>query len=205
MENPLRREFHLLTLLSGSRPTALKKVRIEHINLQQRMIHIPRPRGGEEKAFDIPLSRPMIRCIIRAIRWGRIMYAEQGKSWLFPAESEPGHLVEHKEERDVLSKWGNDLRQSYRTLAQAAGVSELDIHLLMNHSLPGVNAGYITRDRLLRDHLRQQQQRISELAVHSVAVKRDHLLVRWLESAKSEETADHTESGGQSETMSMAA
>lgn len=35
---------------------------------------------------------------------------------------EPCDLVEHKEEGDVLSKWGNDLRQSYRTLAQAAGV-----------------------------------------------------------------------------------
>ena len=81
--------------------------------------------------------------------------------------------MEHKEERNVLSKWGNDLRQSYRTLAQAAGVSELDIHLLMNHSLPGVNAGYITRDRLLRDHLRQRQQKISELVVHGLEVKRD--------------------------------
>src|SRR5262249_43066167 len=102
MGHPLRREFHLLTLFSGSRPTALKNVRIEHIDLQQRMIHIPRPKGGEAKAFDIPLSRPMVLCIIRAIRWGRIMYSEQAKSWLFPADSEPGHLVEHKEERDVL-------------------------------------------------------------------------------------------------------
>ena len=118
------------------------------------------------------------------------MYPEQGKSWLFPADSEAGHIVEHKEERDVLSKWGNDLRQSYRTLAQAAGVSELDVHLLMNHSLPGVNAGYITRDRLLRDHLRQQQQRISDLVVHSLDVKRDPSLVRWLGRARVEETAD---------------
>jgi hypothetical protein len=205
MDNPLRREFHLLTLFSGSRPTALKNLRIEHIDLQQRMIHIPRPKGGEARAFDIPLSRPMIRCIIRAIRWGRIMYSEQAKSWVFPADSESGHLVEHKEERSLLSKWGNDLRQSYRTLAQAAGVSELDVHLLMNHSLPGVNAGYITRDRLLRDHLRHQQQRISELVVHSVAVKRDPSLVRWLGSAKVEESAGQSESESQSETMPMAA
>jgi integrase len=205
MDNPLRREFHLLTLLSGSRPTALKNVRIEHIDLEQRVIHIPRPKGGEAKAFDIPLSRPMIRCIIRAIRWGRIMYSEQAKSWLFPADSESGHLVEHKEERGLLSKWGNDLRQSYRTLAQAAGVSELDVHLLMNHSLPGVNAGYITRDRLLRDHLRHQQQRISELVVHSVMVKRDSSLHRWIGSAKVEEAVGETESGGQSETVSLAA
>jgi hypothetical protein len=124
---------------------------------------------------------------------GRIVYPEQAKSWLFPADSKAGHLVEHKEERGVLSKWGNDLRQSYRTLAQAAGVSELDIHLLMNHSLPGVNAGYITRDRLLRDHLRQQQQRISELVVRSGAVERDLSLVRWVGSAKVEEIAGQTE------------
>jgi integrase len=205
MENPLRREFHLLTLFSGSRPTALKKVRIEHIDLRARLIHIPRPKGGEEKAFDIPLSRPMIRCIIRAIRWGRLLYSEQGKSWLFPADSEPGHLVEHKEERTVLSKWGNDLRQSYRTLAQAAGVSELDIHLLMNHSLPGVNAGYITRDRLLRDHLRQQQQRISGLVVDSPEVKRDASLIRWIGSAKVGETTDQVGLEAQSEAMSIAA
>ena len=205
MDNPLRREFHLFTLFSGSRPTALKKIRLEHVDLRQRIIHIPRPKGGEEKAFDIPLSRPMIRSIIRAIRWGRIMYSVQAKSWLFPADSEPGHLVEHKEERNILSKWGNDLRQSYRTLAQAAAVSELDIHLLMNHSLPGVNAGYITRDRLLRDHLRQQQQRISELVAHSVLMERDPSIVRWIGSTNVEETAGRTETGGQSETMSMAA
>ena len=205
LENPLRREFHLFTLFSGSRPTALKKICLDHVDLQKRMIHIPRPKGGEEKAFDIPLSRPMIRCIIRAIRWGRIMYSEQAKSWLFPAGSEAGNLVEHKEERNVLSKWGNDLRQSYRTLAQAAGVSELDVHLLMNHSLPGVNAGYITRDRLLRDHLRQQQQRISELIAHSVLPERDPSIVRWLGSANVDETAGRTETKHRSETMSMAA
>jgi hypothetical protein len=170
--------------------------------LVARVLRIPEPNPGTP---DIPLSRPMVRCIIRAIRWGRIMYSEQAQSWLFPADSETGHIVEHKEERCALSKWGNDLRQSYRTLAQAAGVSELDIHLLMNHSLPGVNAGYITRDRLLRDHLRQQQQGISQLVVRSSAAKRDRSMVRWLGSAKIEETAGQTEAGAKSEIMSMAA
>ena len=193
MPNTLRREFHFLTLLSGSRPTALKNVRIKHIDLRQRLIHIPSPKGGEEKAFDIPLSRPMIRCIIRTIRWARILHPERAESWLFPAESETGHLVEHKEERDVLSKWGNDLRQSYRTLAQAAGISELDIHLLMNHSLPGVNAGYITRDRLLRNHLRNQQQRISGMVVRSLGSERDPLVARWLASTRIDIAAEQSE------------
>ena len=131
--------------------------------------------------------------------WDRYRDAHMERKGRIPADSETGHLVEHKEDRDLLSKWGNDLRQSYRTLAQAAGVSELDIHLLMNHSLPGVNAGYITRDRLLRDHLRQQQQRISELVVHSVALKRDPLLVRWLRSER------RVDAESQSDTISMAA
>jgi integrase len=188
LQNPLRREFHLLMLLSGSRPTALKRVRIEHIDLRQRLLHIPRPKGGEEKAFDIPLSRPMIRCIIRTIRLGRIVYPENANVWLFPADSENGHLVEHKEERDVLSKWGNELRQSYRTLGQSAGVSELDIHLLMNHSLPGVNAGYITRDKLLRDHLRKQQERISTIVIEK-AGERGTECACWLVSVSAETVA----------------
>jgi integrase len=185
MDNVLRREFHLLTLLSGSRPTALKNIRIEHIDFRQRLLSVPRPKGGEQKAFDIPLSRLIVRCIIRAIRLGRVMYPEQSEIWLFPADSETGHLAEHKEERDVLSKWGNDLRQSYRTLAQAVGVSELDIHLLMNHSLPGVNAGYITRDRLVRDHLRKQQERISALVIEKVG--RDDRC-KWILSARVDTT-----------------
>ncbi len=184
LTNPIRREFHLMTLLSGSRPTALKNVRIEHIDFRNRLLHIPKPKGGVKKAFDIPLSRPMIRCILRAMRAGRILYPDQAEFWLFPADSDSGHLIEHKEERDVLSKWGNDLRQSYRTLAQAAGVSELDIHLLMNHSLPGVNAGYITRDSLLRDHLRKQQERISKVIIDSAKNKAKGPDLGWLYRAK---------------------
>lgn len=77
LDNTVRREFHLLTLLSGSRPTALKSIRMEHIDIRRRLLHIPKPKGGEKRAFDIPLSRSMIRCIIRAMRVGRIAYPDQ--------------------------------------------------------------------------------------------------------------------------------
>jgi integrase len=165
MDKPLRREFHLLSLLTGSRPTALKTIRVEHIDFKRRVLHIPKPKGGAEKAFDIPMSRAIVRCIIRAIRFGRQTHPVQSEYWLFPSDSATGHLYETKEDRSVLSKWGNDLRQTYRTLAQVAEISELDIHLLMNHSLRGVNAGYITRDKLLRGHLRKQQERISRIII----------------------------------------
>lgn len=168
VSNPIRREFHLFALLSGSRPDALRRVRIEHIDFRQRILHFPTPKGGAKKAFDIPLSRPMIRSIIRVIRIGRALYQAEAVTWLYPASSKLGHLVEYWENRKILPQWGNDLRQTYRTVAQASGLSEIDIHLLMNHSLPGVNAGYITRERLLNNHLREQQERISKVVMSSI-------------------------------------
>lgn len=181
-DNPIRREFHLFTLLCGSRPTALQEAKPEHIDYRRRTLHIAKPKGGKKKAFDIPLSRQMILCLVRAIRFGRHMYPLQAQEWLFPADSASGHLAETKEDREMLSKWGNDLRQTFRTLATAAGVSEVDAKLLMNHAIPGVNAGYITRHKLLEDHLRSQQQAISRLvfAALSASMTQEGSLQDWL-------------------------
>jgi hypothetical protein len=174
IDNLVRREFHLFLLLSGSRPGATKQVRRDHLDLRRRVLHIAKPKGGEERAFDIPLSREMICCLARVIRLGRILHPEHCDEWLFPASSASGHLEEHQEDRRVLSKFGNDLRQSYRTIGVAAGVSEFDAKLLMNHSIPGVNAGYITRGALIDEYLRKRQQAISTLIFHSI---RKHLLL----------------------------
>ena len=93
LDNLIRREFHWFLLLSGSRPDALKRARIEHVDFRSRILHIPKPKGGEIRAFDIPLSRQMIRCLVRVVRLGRILHPVQGQEWLFPADSESGHLV----------------------------------------------------------------------------------------------------------------
>jgi integrase len=182
LDNPVRREFHLLTLLCGSRPTALHEAKPEHIDFRRRTLHIPKPKGGKKKAFDIPLSRQMIVCLVRAIRFGRQMYPLQAQEWVFPADSASGHLAETKEDRQMLSKWGNDLRQTFRTIATAAGVSDVDAKLLMNHAIPGVNAGYITRHKLLEDHLRTQQQAISSavFAPLGASIAQDQALQDWL-------------------------
>jgi len=87
------------------------------------------------KAFDIPLSRAMCRCLIRALKLGRMLYPDQAQDWIFPADSGSGHLAEHKENRKTLTKWGNELRQTYRTVGQIASVGDLDMDLLMNHSV----------------------------------------------------------------------
>ena len=127
----------------------------------------------------------MIRCAARALRLGRLLYPKEAETFLFPVNSKSGHLVEHKEARTDLWKWGNDLRQTYRTIGQVAGVSELDMRLLMNHSLPGVNAGYVTRHQLLGDHLRKQQQAISSAVVAAIKTELQNSdgIRHWLTSA----------------------
>jgi integrase len=183
LENPVRREFHLFMLLSGSRPTALQAIKPNHIDFQRHTLHVAKPKGGSKRAFDIPLSREMILCLARAIRFGREMYPLQAPEWVFPADSESGFLAETKEDRSELSKWGNDLRQTFMTIATAAGVSEIDAKLLMNHSIPGVNAGYITRHKLLEDHLRRQQQTISATAIAALGTSLaeiEPLMVGWV-------------------------
>jgi site-specific recombinase XerD len=182
LDNPVRREFHLFTLLSGSRPAALQEIRPDRIDFRRRTLHISKPKGGKKRAFDIPLSRQMVLCLIRAIRFGREMHPAQAREWVFPADSASGHLAETKEDRDELSKWGNDLRQTFRTIATAAGVSEIDAKLLMNHAMPGVNAGYITRHKLLHDHLRLQQQVISSavFAALGTSLTESQYLQGWL-------------------------
>jgi len=149
----------------------------------------------------------MILCLVRAIRLGRQMHPVQALEWVFPADSESGHLAETKEDREVLSKWGNDLRQTFRTIATAAGVSEIDAKLLMNHAIPGVNAGYITRHKLLEDHLRSQQQAISSavFAALGASITQDHALQDWLGPARPRARPDGTISAGRPGVMRSAA
>lgn len=124
----------------------------------------------------------MICCLMRTMRFGRKMHPTAAAEWIFAADSATSHLVEQKEDRGTLSKWGNDLHQTFRTIATAAGVSEFDARLLMNHAIPGVNAGYITRHKLLENHLRTQQQAISDIAFSALrdSLAKDGAIREWL-------------------------
>lgn len=166
LPNPIRQEFHLMMLLSGSRPDALRRARAEHIDVRRRVLHMPKPKGGAKRAFDIPLSRPMLRSLWRARRASRLL--QPGTPWLFAALDTPtGHITETKEKK--LAKHGKALRETYRTVAAEVGLDVISAKLLMNHSLGGdVNSGYITRSALL-PHLISQQERISERVVAALA------------------------------------
>jgi hypothetical protein len=84
--------------------------------------------GKRKRTFTVQgdLKQRGKRTSHSGLRFGRQMHPSQAQKWLFPAESATGHLAETKEDRGILSKWGNDLRQTFRTIATSAGVSEFD-------------------------------------------------------------------------------
>lgn len=51
----------------------------------------------------------------------------------------------------------------------------------MNHSIPGVNAGYVTRHKLVEDHLRSQQQAISSVMFSALGkLRTEHgAVIEW--------------------------
>jgi hypothetical protein len=72
----------------------------------------------------------------------------------------------------------------------------------MNHAIPGVNAGYITRHKLLENHLRSQQQAISSavFAALGTSMAQEDSLQDWLGRGGSRRAsrgvASATEQGG---------
>lgn len=165
--NPVRRAFHLFCLLSGSRPDALARARWEHVDVRRRALHVPSPKGGPSRAFDIPLSRPMLACLARARRAGRMLRPEAARSWVFPAHSGPGHIVEWREDRADLPKWVMDLRQSYVIAAEHLDISERLLKRLLNHATQDVTMGYGDRTRIWTQLLAAQERMSKHLMAES--------------------------------------
>jgi len=173
VKNEVRREFHLFTLLSGSRPDALSKAKWADLDLRRRALRIPEPKGGPDRAFAIPLSRPMLACLIRARKAGRKLAPRQAATWVFPSpDSASGHIAEWKEDRSELSKWGKQLRQTYVIAAETLDVSERTLKRLLNHKTQDVTMGYGDRDRMW-PRLLDEQARMSAYIMGHVPAKKD--------------------------------
>jgi integrase len=173
IENPVQRELALFLLLSGLRREDASSARWDELHLKRRVLHRPRPKGreGKKPAFDLPLSRAMLRCLWRARAAGRIMYP--GSPWIFPADSASGHVAEIKKIK--LSHHGHALRRSFAGLAMEAGTPQEVISRLLNHTLTGVTQRYQVNDAMAR-FLRECQERISTHIIRSGLPGREQTL-----------------------------
>jgi integrase len=155
--NPVLRDVNLFMALTGMRSGATKVVRAEHVDLKRGAIHVPKPKGGEKRAFDLPLSRPLVDLVQLRLRQNEAL--RKGTPWLFPSPtSKSGHMSELRHET-LSGLHGHALRHLYRSLANEAGVPYAETKMLMGHKLPA-DATWIYLHAAL-DHLRGWQERAS--------------------------------------------
>lgn len=158
IKSPIRREMHLLFLLSAARRTALLSAEWRHLDLRRRVLHQPRPKGGEDKAYDIPLSRAMVASL-RRLR--EVHRADQWESpFLFPSDrSESGHITRLMEDELPGFKYGHDLRHTWCTHAAYVGLSEFHARAISNHQTRrDVHSRYVDVRALNRPLRRSQEQ-----------------------------------------------
>lgn len=160
IRNPVRADLFLFILFTGLRSTDAATIRWHDVNLKERVLHRPSPKGGEDRAFDVPLSSFLIAILKRRKAENPIVYSEKCP-WVFPAFDRHGRVSHVSELKEAGQPSPHRLRDTFATAAHEAGVPLLDTKVLMNHVLPqgDVTEGYM---RPAVAHLRSQQEKISD-------------------------------------------
>jgi integrase len=153
--HPIRRDLHLFMLLSGMRRTSACEARVEDLQLDSKRLHVPKPKGGATRAFDLPLSGPLEDLCRHRVQENPKLHRKA--VWLFPAESKAGHVAEVAQ-HELGGLTGHALRHAYATLALQAGVPIVELKFLLNHAAGNVTMGYLNPSI---EHLRSYQERAS--------------------------------------------
>jgi integrase len=163
LKNPVIRDLLLLTVLTGLRKATVCAIRRDHINLLKGTLFIPKPKGGADRAYTIPLSDSTMVIVERRL-------SATNSEWLFPGSGKSGHIHDPRSDKLKVEFTIHGLRNTYISAASTAGVSPYHSKLLSNHALPKneVHAGYVSKDV---DALRSSQQRITDfLREHGLPV-----------------------------------
>jgi integrase len=167
LPNPIRRAFHLFVLYTGLRSEDARTMRWRDVDWEARTLYRPTPKGGEDRAFTIPLSHRASAILRYAHLASRKLYPRS--PWVFPADSKTGHIMEAKQQRQVKGKkvrhlpGPHVLRHTYVTVALSLGFPEYEVGILVNHRLPkgSMTQRYVGRHVILMARLREVQEAVS--------------------------------------------
>lgn len=82
------------------RGTATVTARWEHFARERKLLFVPDPKGGKERAFWLPLSSYLADMLDQRQSENEITYG--GSPWIWPADSATGHVTEPKENKRGL-------------------------------------------------------------------------------------------------------
>lgn len=155
MRSPIRRDGLMLALYTGLRNEDIRTMRFEHIDWDAATLHLPDPKGGEGAAFTIPLSKTPLALLERRQRDNTADLGAPDEGWCFPGLDQEGKVGPisdlRQRDRDTNARFPvedvHSLRRTWESIANDEGISELDQHVLSNHSFGthNVNATYISQ------------------------------------------------------------
>ncbi|MGE3966369.1 MAG: tyrosine-type recombinase/integrase [Planctomycetota bacterium] len=146
-------------LLTGLRATDAATVRWEHVDWDEATLHRPKPKGGTDRAFTVPLAAhtlEVLRELREANRANTKDFPDGDGGWAFPSRQSRGEVAPVRSPRIQKYEEGvkmdampspHRLRHTFATACHEAFLREVDIKLLMNHTLPrqdkNVTQGYV--------------------------------------------------------------
>ena len=144
IDDPARKAYQMIALLSGMRSGELSKLRWADVlpratdgpPRRERCFIIRNSKAGSD--IRVPFSLPMVRELKRA-RDGAV----EGNPYVFPGRYAGSHVA--KFSADGLPAYGMQLRRTYRTICAELSIDEIRTHLLMGHKPQGISAGYIAK------------------------------------------------------------
>jgi integrase len=160
MKNPIQRDGLTFALYTGLRSEDVRTVRFEWVDWDAKTLRLPDPKGGASAAFTIPLAPLPFEILERRWNSNEAEFGIPDGGWAFPgvsADGSPGPIgdlrqqIKSKTEEGTKTRFPEEdvhtLRREWESIGQEEGISELDLHVLSNHSFGSrnVNSTYIAQ------------------------------------------------------------
>lgn len=161
LRNPVTRSFYYFLALTGCRKGAAEAARVEHINWERGFIHIPDPKGGPKRAFDLPLGNRLLALLRAQVEDNKAVFGAN-YPWLFPSHfSSKGRITQAAVRGQGLVN-PHAIRHSWASCATAAGLNPYEIKLILNHVIVDGATGTYLHSSAMGDALRKAAQRVED-------------------------------------------
>jgi integrase len=162
--NTAVRDAWEVMLRTGMRKTSVLEMRWRDVDLIAGVLHVPKPKGGEARAFDLPLPTVLIDLLKARRTVHEKFFAQDARCapWVFASpDARSGHCMDIRLRGSTLHVTPHDARRLFASVAEAADVPPYSMKLILNHALPrsDVTAQYL---RIDTERLRAVMETISE-------------------------------------------
>ncbi len=144
MEDRVRRGAWLVMLMTGLRCGDVRSMRWEHID-KDNVLTLPSPKGGEAKAFKLPLPR----LVVQELEAIKDLTRPLCSLFVFASGTSKSGHIEQLARTKTFDYAPHGMRHTFRTFCMEAGVDLAMTMILMNHRPAGVTWNYVTRANLL--------------------------------------------------------